>query len=163
MECDQDVVRPRVSNLSYWTPQTHRKTQQTQHYQRNSRRRQSSDRYQRKSEIFTAHKQHQYYSPQVRRRSEFQYFHPGGDQSSDSETEELIEQQVQVQMRASRLPYYGGVKPVYLPNSRTKAQKLQQKTPLLLGHNSVLNPIETKCQGCCHHKKHKEDKGCIIS
>ena len=169
LECDQDVVRPRAPhNLSYWTPQTHRKSPSAAayHYQRNSRRRGSTDRYQRKSEIFTAHKQHQYYSPQVRRRqSAFHYFQ---QESSDSEAEELIEQQVQVQQFSrghSRLPYYGGVKPVYLPNSRTKAQKLQQqqKTPLLSNNTQVL-PIEQQCQGCCHHhKKHNEDKKCIIS
>ena len=77
LECEEDEVISKPSNLSFWTPQTHRKSSQhPQHYQRNSRRR-STDRYQRKSEIFSAHKQNQYYSPQVsRRKSEFHYKNP---------------------------------------------------------------------------------------
>ena len=56
-----------------------------------------------------------------------------------------------------RLQYYGGVHPVYLPNSRSKAEKLQ-KMPLYHEH----------CQGCCQHQHHRmktgdDDKRCIIS
>ena len=166
LEYEEDEPISKPSNLSYWTPQTHRKSAQNPHfYQRNSRRR-STDRYQRKSEIFSAHKQNQYYSPQVtRRKSEFHYF----QESSDSEVEETPEPILQpIQQPKARLPYYGGVKPVYLPNSRAKAQKMQQlKTPLYANPSSSGVPVNAGCQGCCHHhhhnKKTNEDKRCIIS
>ena len=58
------------------------------------------------------------------------------------------------------LQYYGGVHPVYLPNSRSKAQKLQ-KMPLL----EAQHPIQQHCQGCCQNARIKtgDDKKCIIS
>ena len=163
LECEEDEVISKPSNLSFWTPQTHRKSSQhPQHYQRNSRRR-STDRYQRKSEIFSAHKQNQYYSPQVsRRKSEFHYL----QESSDSEEEEVQQPILQpILTKPARLPYYGGVKPVYLPNSRAKAQKMQQlKTPLYSNPSHPIGPVHPGCQGCCHHhKKTNEDKRCIIS
>ena len=77
--------------------------------------------------------------------------------------------------------YYGGVHPVYLPNSRLKAKKLQKMPPPM---TSTVLPdypgINTNnCQGCCQHhnsaggntccslsnsvKSGEDNKKCIIS
>ena len=68
----------------------------------------------------------------------------------------VMSQQQPPPVTTRRLQYYGGVHPVYLPNSRSKAEKLQ-KMPLYHQH----------CQGCCQHQHHRmktgDDKRCIIS
>ena len=74
--------------------------------------------------------------------------------------------------------YYGGVHPVYLPNSRLKAKKLQKMPPPM---TSTVLPdypgINTNCQGCCQYhssgntccslsnsvKSGEDNKKCIIS
>ena len=185
------------ASLSYWTPQTHRRS-----YHNRSKR---HGHHHRKSEMVQSmvysHKQHQFYSPQLQRRKseDFINYHKQYHQkcetsdSSDEETEHhpqqnLFTSQSQQQQltgvggpatqhlpahaltqppppvlsasgqpAARRLQYYGGVHPVYLPNSRSKAEKLQ-KMPLYHQH----------CQGCCQHQLHHrmktgDDKRCIIS
>ena len=119
-------------------------------------------------------KQHQYYSPQVRRKSVdltlLQNIRECHETSDSSDEELLVAEQLSslsVNMapakRQQQQPaYYGGVHPVYLPNSRLKAKKLQ-KTPLLT----------PSCQGCCQHdtscslssaaKSGEDNKKCIIS
>lgn len=205
-----------ANNLSYWTPQTHRRSNHSSRSKRHGH-------HHRKSEMVShsmvyAHKQHQFYSPQLQRRKSEDYINYHNPQSyqqqknncetSDSSDDEIEQQQtlftsqqhqqlhqlsasgavglpVNVpaaarvdrqqqlhQLNASgagglmpvnatpasrRLQYYGGVHPVYLPNSRSKAEKLQ-KMPLYHEH----------CQGCCQHQHHRmktgdDDKRCIIS
>ena len=206
-----------ANNLSYWTPQTHR---------RSNHRSKRHGHHHRKSEMVShsmvyAHKQHQFYSPQLQRRKSEDYINYQNNpksykqqqknncETSDSSDDEIEQQQQTLftsqqhqqlhhQLSASgavglpvnlpaarvdrqqqlhqlntsgagglmpvnttpasrRLQYYGGVHPVYLPNSRSKAEKLQ-KMPLYHEH----------CQGCCQHQHHRmktgdDDKRCIIS
>ena len=160
-ECEEDEVIYKPSNLPYWTPQTPRKSSP----QYPSIRRRLTDRYQRQSEIFRAHKQNQYFTPQVsRRKSEFHYFQESSD--SDEEVQPPIKAQ---QLPRAKLPHYvERVKPIYLPNRRStkvKAEKLEhRKTPLYSNLSHPVVPVNTGCQGCCHHhKKTNEDKSCILS
>ena len=183
------------SHLSYWTPQTHRRTN---HHQR-------SKRHHRKPELVQSmmfsHKKHQYYSPQLQRRKseDFSYFNYQNYQINEKDTSDSSDDENESRLGlglggsqkfeksavlppnsqqfsnpssqhqpARRLQYYGGVHPVYLPNSRQKAQKLQ-KTPLYEPQHSVLQVQQQQhCQGCCHHsrflaKNTSDDKKCIIS
>ena len=82
------------------------------------------------------------------------------------------------QISSQQPAYYGGVHPVYLPNSRLKAKKLQKMPPPM---TSTVLPdypgINTNCQGCCQHhssgntccslsnsvKSGEDNKKCIIS
>ena len=89
------------------------------------------------------------------------------------------------QISSQQPAYYGGVHPVYLPNSRLKAKKLQ-KLPPPMTSTTVLPDypgISTNniCQGCCQHhnisagggnaccslsnnvKSGEDNKKCIIS
>ena len=125
--------------------------------------------------------QHQYYSPQVRRKSVdltmLQNIRECHESSDSSDDELLVAEQLSSLSVNNMAPmahttkvvrhqppaYYGGVHPVYLPNSRIKAKKLQ-KPPLLT----------PACQGCCQHrgnnscvlssaKSGEDNKKCIIS
>jgi hypothetical protein len=176
---------PLSKSVPFWTPQTHRKGPPPNNQSRQSRNRRSEQKYPFKraevaqSVVYPPQKQHQFYSPQVQRRRKSedlswvnpqQLQHPPCCESSDSSGDE----QVNSPASAAGVQYYGGVRPTYLPNSRTKARKLL-KVPQLNPPPPRPPPLQ-HCQGCCHHHGHGhaaaefntnkcsgDDKRCIIS
>lgn len=165
----------KVKMRNYWTPQTHRKKRH--HIQQVSGSKNRSEMVQ---SMIYSHKKHQFYSPQLQRRKsseEFSKFQNSpeteSEESSDEESPAMAEMDLfsKHQQLKQRLQYYGGVHPVYLPNSRSKAQKLQKMPVLPPASNS-----QQHCQGCCaanhHHQQQQtnqtrmksgDDKRCIIS
>lgn len=149
------------SQMPFWTPQTHRKGQLYQRGGASSRTRRA-DRHHHapfrraemaQSVVYPAQKQFQYYSPQLQRRrksADLSWLQPPPPEDSSDSSEDELDDFVVDPRPLSAVPprYYGGVHPVYLPNSRQKAQKLQ-KAPVF-GENS--------CQGCCQqpHQQHRD-------
>ncbi len=176
-ECGHQV---KMRQNQFWTPQTHRKS----HYKNRKCRQKPPEMI--KSMVFS-HKQ-KFYSPQLQRRKseDYSYYHETFEEvSSESEEEQkfsVTSSQLLKSAVASAVPsqqYYGGVHPVYLPNNRSKAQKLQKMAPPVLESPSthsripgfqacppgIQSQLIQHCHGCCHqHKKSSgDDKKCIIS
>lgn len=137
----------RVKMRSYWTPQTHRKKRVSSKHNRSEMV---------QSMVFSQQKKRQYYSPQLQRRQSESKYEEFYLSCSEESSEDEIEAEQKFQKTKQKLQYYGGVHPVYLPNSRVKAKQKKQE-------------LAQHCQGCCHHPNNNErrmksdDKRCIIS
>lgn len=152
----------------YWTPQTHRR--------RGPRTpaplpRRNADFLQKRSKVAKSVilpgapppplPKCRYYSPQVsRRRKSEDLSWLATAQQPCCETSESSGDEVDLTTCEQNHPpsFYGGVRPTYLPNSRSRARKI------LLTQQELPQQQQHQCHGCCHHQKtSKADKLCIIA